>query len=84
MPPFVDLMMLLRSLPLAPALALFNGGTGAQSSLSVQGFSGDLAYGITDDGHTTSRGLANLDVAITGVHGLQLDFGLLDTGTVTL
>jgi hypothetical protein len=77
-------MMLLHSLPLAPALALFNGGADAQSSLGVQGFSGDLAYGITDEGRTTSRGLANLDVAITGVHGLQLDFGLLDTGTVTL
>lgn len=77
-------MMLLRSLPLAPALALFNGRADAQSSLGVQGFSGDLAYGIMDDGRTTSRGLANLDVAITGVHGLQLDFGLLDTGTVTL
>jgi hypothetical protein len=46
-------MMLLRSLPLAPALALFNGRADAQSSLGVQGFSGDLAYGITDDGRTT-------------------------------
>lgn len=76
--------MLMRILPLALSLAFGATTLQAQSSLGVQGFSAELAYGATDTDQTTLSGLAQLDVRVTDVHGLQLDFGLVDRGSVML
>jgi opacity protein-like surface antigen len=51
----------------------------AQSSLGITG--GGLTLGFNSSDQTDSLGFAEgwLDVAITGAHGLQLDFGIEDT-----
>lgn len=56
----------------------------AQSSLGFHGLDAELSYGFTDEEAQTLSGVAQLDVRITEVHGLQLDFGLVNTGTIIL
>ncbi|MCF2870603.1 hypothetical protein L0664_05955 [Octadecabacter sp. G9-8] len=73
--------MLKRALPIALCLMLPLCAQ-AQSSLGIQSFSGELSYGTTDRGQTIASADAQIGVNITEVHGLQLDIGLADTGTI--
>lgn len=72
--------MLHRALPLAVSMFALASGAQAQSSLGIQSLSVDFGYGTTESGRDVLDGLAQLDVQVTSVHGLQLDIGLNDLG----
>ena len=73
--------MFSRLLSLVLPLAFAAGTVHAQDSLGIQGLQASLSYGSADGGQSVTSGLVKLDVNITQVHGLQLDFGLTDGGT---
>lgn len=76
--------MLTRILPfLIPAL-LSAGMAQAQGSLGIQSLSAHIGTSTTSDHRNEVSGLAQLDVRITDVHGLQLDIGLVDHGSARI
>jgi hypothetical protein len=56
----------------------WSGAVQAQSSLGITGM--DLSFGHLLGNAGGARANARLDVALTAVHGVQLDLGLSDTG----
>ncbi len=67
---------------LSGLLAIAAAPVAAQSSLGITGL--DLALGHRSGATAETRAEARLDVALTGVHGLQLDLRLSEAGNRTL